>query len=470
MLFLNVIMSHLQKTIKAAVSFSGTGLHTGKTANMTVLAAEADFGIKFKRTDLEGQPMVDALAENVVDTSRSTTIQKGEARVSTIEHILAALMGCDIDNALIEIDGPEVPILDGSAIEYVREIEKVGIIDLAVERSYYEITEKMTFSIPEKGVEITAYPDDHFSINLNIDFNSKILGNQYSRLDAIEEFKTEIAPCRTFVFLHEIAPLIQNNLIKGGDIDNAIVVVENPISDEELKQLTATFNKDNIKVEAGYLNNLELRFANEPARHKLLDIMGDLMLIGTRIKGKIVANKPGHFANTEFSKLVRKAIKRDTSKPSYRYDPNQTPYFDINQIKKLLPHRPPFLLIDKIMKVDADTIVGIKNVTMNEPFFVGHFPSEPVMPGVLIIEAMAQCGGILTLNTVPDPENYSTYFVKIDGVKFKRKVVPGDTLQFELKLLEPIRRGMVIMEAKAYVGDTLATEGILMAQIAKNNK
>lgn len=463
-------MSHLQKTLKAAISFVGTGLHTGKTVNMTVNPADANHGIKFKRTDLEGEPTVDALAENVVDTSRSTTIQKGEARVSTIEHILAALMGCDIDNALIEIDGPEVPIMDGSAVEYVAKIEEVGIIDQSMERAYYEITEKTTFTIPEKGVEITAYPDDHFSINLNIDFNSKILGNQYAKLDSIEEFKNEVAPCRTFVFLHEIAPLIENNLIKGGDIDNAIVVVENPISDEELEHLTSVFNKENVKVEAGYLNNLELRFSNEPARHKLLDIMGDLMLIGTRIKGKIVANKPGHFANTEFSKIVRKAIKRDTSKPSYKYDLNQTPYFDINQIKRLLPHRPPFLLVDKIMKVDADSVVGIKNVTMNEPFFVGHFPSEPVMPGVLIIEAMAQCGGILTLNSVPDPENYSTYFVKIDGVKFKRKVVPGDTLQFELKLLEPIRRGMVVMEAKAYVGDTLATEGILMAQIAKNNR
>ncbi|MFI3266006.1 MAG: bifunctional UDP-3-O-[3-hydroxymyristoyl] N-acetylglucosamine deacetylase/3-hydroxyacyl-ACP dehydratase [Rikenellaceae bacterium] len=463
-------MSHLQKTLKDSVSFEGTGLHTGKLVKMTINPAVAGHGVKFKRTDLEGEPVVDALAENVVDTSRSTTIQKGEARVSTVEHVLAALFGCDIDNALIEVNGPEVPIMDGSAIEFVKAIDSAGVVDLAQERVYYEITEKVSFKIEQSGVEITAYPDDHFSINLNIDFNSKVLGNQYAKLDDIEEFKNEVAPCRTFVFLHEIAPLIENNLIKGGDIDNAIVVVENPISDDELKHLTSVFNKENIKIEAGYLNNLELRFANEPARHKMLDVMGDLMLIGTRIKGKIVANKPGHFANTEFAKTVRKAIKRDTSKPSFRYDHNQAPYFDINQIKKLLPHRPPFLLVDKIMKIDADTIVGIKNVTMNEPFFVGHFPSEPVMPGVLIIEAMAQCGGILVLNTVPDPENYSTYFVKIDGVKFKRKVVPGDTLQFELKLVEPIRRGMVVMEAKAYVGDTLATEALLMAQIAKNNK
>lgn len=435
---------------------------------MSVLPAEAGTGIRFRRVDLEGAPEVEALCDYVVDTSRGTTIEKKGVRVSTIEHIMAALWAMGVDNALIEIDAPETPIMDGSAAEYVDAIEKVGLADLDAERVYYDIDEKTVFTLIEKGVEIAAYPDDHFSVNVNIDFGSKILGNQYARLDSEADFAAEIAPCRTFVFLHELEPLIQNNLIKGGDLDNAIVIVENEISDEELARLSALFDKKNVKVKEGYLNNLKLRFSNECARHKLLDMIGDLALIGTRIRGRIVAYKPGHYANTEFAKLVRKQIKRNQAKPWFKYNVNAEPLYDINRVREMLPHRPPFLLVDKVLYVDSQRVVGVKNVTMNEPFFVGHFPSEPVMPGVLIVEAMAQCGGILALHDIPDPENYSTYFMKIDGVKFKRKVVPGDTLQFELKLAEPIRRGIVLMDARAYVGDTLATEAVLMAQVARN--
>lgn len=461
-------MSYKQKTLCAPITFQGKGLHTGLNVTMTVNPTESGTGIRFRRVDVEGQPEIEALAEYVVDTSRGTTIEKKGIRVSTIEHIMAALWALGVDNAIIDIDAPETPIMDGSAKEYVEAILKTGLVDQDADREYYDINEKTVFSVIEKGIEVAAYPDDEFSINVNIDFNSKILGNQYSRMGNLAEFSDQIAPCRTFVFLHEIEPLIQHNLIKGGDLDNAIVIVENPITDEEFERLANLFNKKDVKIKEGYLNNLKLRFPNEPARHKLLDMVGDLALIGRRIRGRIVAYKPGHFANTEFAKMVRKDIKRDQSKPKYKYEPNSTPVYDINQIKNILPHRPPFLLVDKIIHIDSDSVAGIKNVTMNEPFFVGHFPQEPVMPGVLIVEAMAQCGGILALHSIPDPENYSTYFLKIDGVKFKRKVVPGDTLQFELKLAEPIRRGIVLMEAKAYVGDQLTTEAILMAQVARN--
>ncbi len=461
-------MSVAQKTLNAPISFAGKGLHTGLPVHMSVLPAEAGTGIRFRRVDLEGAPEVEALCDYVVDTSRGTTIEKKGVRISTIEHIMAALWAMGVDNAVIEIDAPETPIMDGSAAEYVAAIAQVGLVDQPADRVYYDIDEKTAFTLLEKGVEIAVYPDDHFSVDVNIDFGSKILGNQYARLDSIEDFETQISPCRTFVFLHELEPLIQHNLIKGGDLDNAIVIVENEISDEELERLSALFNKKNVKVKEGYLNNLKLRFPNECARHKLLDMIGDMALIGTRIRGRVVAYKPGHFANTEFAKLVRKQIKRNSAKPWFKYNPNVEPLYDINQIRKMLPHRPPFLLVDKVLHVDSQRVVGIKNVTMNEPFFVGHFPSEPVMPGVLIVEAMAQCGGILALHNISDPENYSTYFMKIDGVKFKRKIVPGDTLQFELKLAEPIRRGIVLMEARAYVGDTLATEALLMAQVARN--
>lgn len=463
-------MSQKQKTLKAPIVFSGKGLHTGVDVTMTVNPAAENTGIVFRRVDLEGTPEVEALADYVVDTSRGTTIEKRGAKVSTIEHIMAALWGMGVDNALIEIDAPETPIMDGSALEYVAEINRVGIEDQTADREYYDIHEKTVMTLPDSGAEITAYPDSEFSINVNIDFDSKILGHQYARMRHESEFPEQIAPCRTFVFLHELEPLINHNLIKGGDLDNAIVIVEKEISEPELEKLKKIFNKNDVQVHQGYLNNLELRFSNEPARHKLLDMVGDLALIGQRIHGRIVAYKPGHAANTEFAKLVRKNIKRDASGPKYTYDPNETPVYDINQIKNILPHRPPFLLVDKIMYIDQDSVVGIKNVTMNEPFFVGHFPEEPVMPGVLTVEAVAQCGGILALHHLEDPENYSTYFLKIDGVRFKRKIVPGDTLQFELRLSEPIRRGIVMMDAKAYVGNQVALEAFLMAQITKNKQ
>ena len=409
-------MSLKQKTLNTPISFQGKGLHTGLNVTMTVNPAEPGFGIKFRRIDLEGTPVVEALADYVTDTSRGTTIEKKGVRISTIEHVMAALWGCGIDNALIDIDAPETPIMDGSAREYVAAIIAAGLKEQDADREYYEIHEKTVVSVPERGVEIVVYPDDEFSVNVNVDFNSKIIGNQYARLDSIDQFAEQIAPCRTFVFLHELEPLITHNLIKGGDLDNAIVIVENKVSDEELDRLSKLFNKKDVQVNEGYLNNIQLR----------------------------------------------------SSHPKFKYDPNQEALYDINKIRKLLPHRPPFLLVDKIIHLDSQNVVGIKNVTMNEPFFVGHFPNEPVMPGVLIIEAMAQCGGILALSSVPDPENYSTYFLKIDGVKFRDKIVPGDTLQFELRLAEPIRRGIVVMEAKAFVGNKFTTEAMLMAQIVHN--
>lgn len=435
---------------------------------MTVNPAEAGTGINFKRTDIENTPVVPALSDYVTDTSRGTTIEKDGARVSTIEHVMAALWMSGIDNALIEIDAPETPIMDGSAREYVKKIAEAGTAVQEADREFFEIKEKVNYSIPEKNVEIEIYPDEDFSVTLHIDYGSKVLGNQYATYMPGDDFAADIAPCRTFVFMHELEPLFNLNLIKGGDLDNAIVVVENPISEQEIERLSGIFNKKDIKVSRGYLNNLELRYVNEPARHKLLDLLGDFALLGKRIKGKVMASRPGHFANTEMVKTLKKEMRKSASRPRYDYDPAKEPVYDINGIRNLLPHRPPFLLVDKIIHIDSENVAGIKNVTMNEPFFVGHFPEEPVMPGVLIVEAMAQCGGILVLNDVPDPENYSTYFLKIDSVKFKQKVVPGDTLQFELRLAEPIRRGIVSMEAKAFVGGILVTEASLMAQVIRN--
>jgi UDP-3-O-[3-hydroxymyristoyl] N-acetylglucosamine deacetylase/3-hydroxyacyl-[acyl-carrier-protein] dehydratase len=382
---------------------------------------------------------------------------------------MAALFGLGVDNALIRINAPEAPIMDGSALKYVEDLKDL-VEDLPEQRTYFEVTEKVVLRNEKKNTEIALYPDDHFSANVNIDFGSRVLGCQYAELRSVDEVPTQIAPFRTFVFFHELELLRQNNLIKGGDADNAIVIVEQEVTQSDVDRIAHLFNKPSIaRLPEGYLNNLELRFANEPARHKLLDLLGDLMLVGAPIKGKIIATRPGHQANTEFARELRKIIKKQGSKPAApRYDPNEPPLYNINQIKKVLPHRPPFLLVDKIIRMDASSVVGIKNVTMNEPFFVGHFPDEPVMPGVLIVEAMAQCGGILALSTVPDPERYSTYFLKIDGVKFKKMVVPGDTLVFTLKLVEPIRRGLVHMQAQAFVGNTLVTESDLLAQITKN--
>ncbi|MFI3323699.1 MAG: bifunctional UDP-3-O-[3-hydroxymyristoyl] N-acetylglucosamine deacetylase/3-hydroxyacyl-ACP dehydratase [Rikenellaceae bacterium] len=461
-------MSSKQQTLNGSISFAGTGLHTGASVEMTVHPAVADCGIVFRRVDIDGAPEIPALCDYVVDTSRGTTIEKGGHRVSTIEHILSALWTLGVDNAIIDINGPETPIMDGSAKEYAAAITATGLVEQDVDRKFYQVTEKMVYTIPEKGVAIILYPDDEFSVSVHVDYNSKIIGNQYATFVPEDDYSAKIAPCRTFVFLHDLEPLFKMNLIKGGDLDNAIVVVENPVEDEQLDHLKRLFNRQDIKITGGYVNNLELRFNNELARHKLLDLLGDFALLGRRIKGRVWATRPGHFANTEFMMQTKRTIRKNGERPRFKYDPRKSPIFDINQIRKLLPHRPPFLLVDRIFHVDDTSIAGIKNVTMNEPFFVGHFPEEPVMPGVLIVEAMAQCSGLLVLAGVDSPESYSTYFMKIDNVKFKRKVVPGDTLQFELQFLEPVRRGVAVVEGKAFVGDTLACEATMMAQIVKN--
>jgi len=375
-----------------------------------------------------------------------------------------------IDNALVKVNGPEMPIMDGSSRFFVEAIASVGTVEQGAIRNYFTIKEKMVFSDEKNGIEIVAYPDDGFSIDLMVDYNSRVLGHQYAKMGNIDEFASQIAPCRTFVFFHELEVLLKHNLIKGGDLENAIVIIEHEVPQPELDRIADLFNKPHVKVKPeGILNNLDLHFDNEPARHKLLDMVGDLSLVGVRIKGKIIAIRTGHWANTEFAKILRKQYKKELLKPSApEYNPNVPPLMDINQIKKTLPHRPPFLLVDKIISMNGTSVVGLKNVTMNEAFFTGHFPHEPVMPGVLQIEAMAQVGGILVLNTVPDPENYTTYFLKIDQVRFKHKVVPGDTIIFRLTLNEPIRRGIANMTGQAFVGNQLVMEGVLMAQIIKN--
>ena len=461
-------MSIKQQTLKQTITFSGHGLHTGAKATMTVQPAPADHGIVFRRIDIEGQPTVPALCEYVTDTSRGTTIEKGEARVSTIEHLMSALWTLGVDNALVDIDGPEAPIMDGSAREYAIAIEEVGVEEQAADRQYFQITEKMVYTIPEKGVAIILYPDDEFSVSLHVDYNSKVIGNQYATFNPGDNYTAKISPCRTFVMLHELEPLLKMNLIKGGDLNNAIVVVENEVSEETADHLRKLFNKPGLQIERGYLT--ELRFNNELARHKLLDLFGDFALLGRRIKGRVWATRPGHYANTEFMKQLKQSIRRSGEKPRLKYSPKKPVVLDINAIRRILPHRPPFRLVDRIFHCDETMIGGIKNVTMNEPYFVGHFPEEPVMPGVLIVEAMAQCAGVMILQSVPDPEHYSTYFLKLEEVKFKRKVVPGDQLQFEVRLLEPIRRGVVRAEGKAFVGEQLAGEAVLMAQVVTNKE
>ena len=463
-------MQTKQQTLAGPISFSGKGLHTGVTVNMTVHPATDNHGIVFRRIDLEDTPSVPALCEYVTDTSRGTTIEKGTAKVSTIEHIISALWTMGVDNALIDIDGPETPIMDGSAREYVEKIQLTGLVEQKAARKYYEVTEKQVYTIPDKGVAIIIYPDDEFTVSVHIDFNSKVVGNQYATLDMYSKYTEDIAPCRTFCFLHELEPLLKMNLIKGGDLDNAIVVVENPVSDEQLEHLKKVFNKDDIRVTGGYLNNLELRASNELARHKLLDLLGDFALLGMRIKGRVWASRPGHYANTEFMKQLLVSIRRDGEKPAFKYSPSKKPILDINDVRKLLPHRYPFLLIDKVFHIDDKSIGAIKNITANEPQFSGHFPEEPVMPGVLLVEAMAQAGGIIAMKGVENPEEYSTYFLRIDGVRFKRKVVPGDTMQIEAHMIEPLRRGIASIIGKIFVGGQLACEATLMAQIVKNKK
>jgi len=464
------MIARQQQTIGKPVSVTGKGLHTGLPVTLTFHPAPVNHGFVFRRTDLESQPLIHALAENVTDTSRGTTLVENGAKVSTIEHVLAALSGLSVDNVLMEIDGYEAPIMDGSSSLLVKALLEAGVVEQDAPCEYYVVKEPIEYLEPERGVSISIYPANQLSIDVMIDYNSKVLGCQYASLPSIDKFASEISMCRTFVFLHEVEALFKHNLIKGGDLQNAIVIAEKPMEPSELTHLAELFNMTNLRVKPeGVLNNLELHHNNEPARHKLLDMVGDLSLIGMPIVGRVVAKRPGHLANTELAKMVRQIIRKEAAKSRIPvYDPMKPPVYDINAIKAILPHRIPMLLVDKIIHLDERSVIGVKNVTMNEPFFSGHFPDEPVMPGVLQIEAMAQVGGILALSTVPDPENYSTYFLKIDKVKFKRKVVPGDTLILKLELTEDIRRGIVIMFGQAYVGETLVSEGELMAQIARN--
>ena len=459
-----------QNTITKPISFSGMGLHTGIMVNATIFPGEVNTGIVFQRIDLEGEPIVKAKVDFVTDTSRSTLIEQNGVKISTVEHALSALSGMGVDNALIKLDGPEMPIIDGSASKYVEAILSVGLSEQSEDREYFEIKEPIVYRNEENGIEIMALPSEKFSASVMIDYNSEVIGNQFASLGSMNEYATEIASCRTFVFFRELEVLWKNNLIKGGSLDNAIVVLDREVEQDELDRIADLFNKPRIKVRPqGILSNTKLKFSNEPARHKLLDLIGDLNLVGTPLKGRIIATRPGHMANVAFAKMLKDHIKNEKIK-NIAPQPNLTkpPLYDVNDIMKLLPHRPPFLLVDRILEMSETIVIGQKNVTMNEPFFVGHFPEEPVMPGVLIVEAMAQCGGILVLGTVENPKQYSTYFLKIDKVRFKQKIVPGDTIIFKLELIEPIRRGIAKMRGQAFVNGIVVTEGEMMAQIVLN--
>ena len=456
-------MGDKQRTILKEVSLSDVGLHSGQQVNLTFCPADENYGIKFQRVDLENQPIIEADADLVTEVQRGTTLTKNGESVSTIEHALAALTGLGIDNCLIKIDAQEVPIMDGSCKPFIKILKSAGIKHLEAPKKYFEIKEPIKFINEEKGIELIALPDDHYNITSMIDYDSPVLGKQFATLDKIEDFEKEIASSRTFCFLHELEFLAKNNLIKGGDLSNAIVVVDKVIEEERLVEIAKLLGKPSVEVnKEGILNNIELRHANEAARHKLLDIVGDLTLVGRPIKGKIIASKPGHGPNTEFAKLIKKSIKEMES----QHDVSKT-VLDVEGIKKILPHRPPMLMVDKIIELSPEKVIGVKNVTVNEDIFRGHFPDQPIFPGVLQVEAMAQVGGVLVLSQYEDPENYLTFFMKIDKVKFRKMVVPGDTIVFEISYVSPYRRGVAHMAGKAFVNGELVTEAEMMAKIQK---
>lgn len=458
-----------QHTLASAISISGTGLHTGTLVDMTLKPANPGFGIQFQRIDLPNQPVIKADCDLVTDTSRGTTLQTGEAKVSTVEHILAALVGMGVDNVLIELNGPEIPIMDGSSEPFIEIIDEAGVHEQEAAKSWYSLDENIYHYDEVKRVEMVALPSIEYQVTTLIDFNSPVLGTQHAGLKTMRDFRGEIAPCRTFCFLHELEMLLDNNLIKGGDINNAIVVVDKPVNDEEMSRLAKVFGRDKIEVKSeGYLNNLELRFSNEPARHKLLDVVGDLALIGYPIKARIIANRPGHSTNVAFARKIKQYIKKNLHvKDVPVYNPSIQPVFTLEHLEKTLPHRFPFLLVDKIIELSDSKIVGVKNVTFNEWFFQGHFPGNPVMPGVLQIEALAQTGGILAINNMGEGK-YDTYFLKIDNCKFKMKVVPGDTMLLKMELVTPIRRGICEMKGTVYVNGKVATEAEMVAQVVKS--
>lgn len=464
-------MADKQRTLKSTVKLQGIGLHTGQLVNLEICPAPDNHGYKFQRVDLEGQPIIKADVDLVVATDRGTTLEQNGARVYTTEHILAALYGCEVDNALIKLDAPEVPIMDGSSLLFVNAFEAAGYEEQEAERNYFVLTENIPWEDPEKGTEFLAIPDSNYRITVMVDYNSPVLGTQHASMYHLGEFNTEIAKCRTFVFLRELEYLASNNLIKGGDLDNAIVLVERKdIQQEELDRLAKLLGKEDLKISIdgiGVLNSTKLQYENEPARHKLLDIVGDLALVGRPIKAHILAARPGHAGNVKFAKIIKEQIKKQENQGRY-FDLTKEPLYNIVDIEGMLPHRYPFLMVDKIMEIHENSIIGVKNITMNEPIFTGHFPGNPVFPGVLQIEAMAQVGGIFALSKVEEPHLYSTYFMKIDKVKFKQKIMPGDTVVFELSLLSPIRRGLVEMGGKAYVNGKVVAEAEMLAQVIKD--